>query len=158
MIRKVLPRSILVMSLITFSALSHAQSNAQAQTRRKVSLEVSVPFEFVIGNRAFPAGTYVFEMATGSPKLTDHAGVLVVRNHERKLYTAVAADVAADSSPHVSPKLVFNRRGERVYLSKVWRQGNIAGLSVHHEWASTGQEWQESEAVTLDATIVGEAL
>jgi hypothetical protein len=96
-------------------------------------------------------------MATGSPRVTDHSGVLVVRSHERKLYAAVAADVAADVAPPAKPKLVFQRNGDHVYLTKVWRQGNAAGLSVHHAPASI-EEVQESQVLTLDATPVTGAL
>ncbi len=152
MVRKTLPQFVFFTALIAVTTIS------QAQTHRKVTLEAAVPFEFEIGNRAFPAGTYVFEMATGSPQLTDHAGVLVVRNHQRKLYAAVAADVAADAAPHTTPKLVFQRNGERVFLAKVWRQGNVVGLSVHRAPASIEEEWQESQVLMLDATPVSGAI
>ena len=122
---------------------------AQAQNRRKVTVEAAVPFEFMVGDRAFPAGTYVFEMATGSPKSTDESGVLVIRNRDRRLYTAVATDVAHDQNAHVSPKVVFARSGDRAYLANVWHQENAAGLRLHTP--SITEDWQESELVTLDA-------
>ena len=116
--RKVLPIIATLIVLIGIIA-----SQAQAQPKRKVTLEASVPFEFVVGNRAYPAGRYTFEMATGTPKNTDRSGVLVVRSRERKLYTAVATTVTADQNPHDGHKLIFVRSGDRVFLSKVWRQG-----------------------------------
>lgn len=154
MTRKALPLFALLIAIITITTAA-----ADAQTRRKVGFEANVPFEFVVGNRPFPAGTYVFEMATGSPKTTERAGVLVVRNHERKLYAAVSTDVASDSNAHVSPKVVFVRNGERVYLAKVWRQGSVAGLSVHLPPDATEvEDWQESEVLTLDATPIPEVI
>lgn len=140
--------------LITLIGITDGVANAQ--TRPKVALEASVPFEFVVGNRAFPAGRYTFEMATGSPKTTEQAGVLVVHNAERKIYVAVAAAVAADENPHIEPKLVFLRNDGRVYLSKVWRPGNAAGLSVHLTVRSAGEDSpeRESEALTLAAVPV----
>jgi len=152
MTRKALPQFILLITLIAITA-----GAAIAQTHRKVTLEAQVPFEFVVGNRAFPAGTYVFEMATGTPRLTEQAGVLVVRNHERKLYAAVAADIAADANAHVKPRLVFARNGDRVYLSKVWRQGNAAGLSVPLAPGIASTE-QEGELIMLDASVVTGAI
>lgn len=123
-----------------------------AQTRRKVTLEASVPFEFIVGNRAFPAGHYVFELATGSPKTTDESAVLVVRGPERRYFAAVATGVTADESAHVQPKVMFVRSGDRMLLSKVWRQGDHAGLSLHTAPGTT--EEQESEMFTLDAQAV----
>jgi len=150
MTSKTLP---LFVSLITI--LTVASAAAQAQSRRRVTLQASVPYEFVLGNRTLPAGTYVFEMATGSPRSTDGAGVLIVHNYERRLYVAVATGVENDVNVHPSPKLVFVREGDRVYLSKVWRQGEIAGLSVHIP-AGDGDHIEESGVLTLDANTSGE--
>jgi hypothetical protein len=145
--RKALPLFALLIALIGIT-----DSSADAQVRRKVTLEASVPFEFVVGNRAFPAGNYIFEMATGSPKTSDQSAVLIVRGHERKLYAAVATGVTTDANAHIEPKLMFVRSGGRVFLSKVWRQGNSAGLSLHTTAEATeAEDLQESEVFTLDA-------
>lgn len=148
--RKALPQFALLIALIAVSV-----GSSWAQTRRKITLEASVPFEFVVGNRAFPAGHYVFEMATGSPKIADQAGVLVVHGNERRLYAAVVTGIETESNAHVSPKLMFVRNGDRVYLSKVWRQGDAAGLRVHTAPGATeAEDWQESDVLTLDAKLV----
>jgi hypothetical protein len=146
--RKAVPLFALFITLIGITA------GAEAQAHRKAALQASVPYEFVVGNRVFPAGTYVFEMATGSPKTTDQGGVLIVHNRERKLYAAVATGVENDTNAHISPKLVFVRNGNRVYLAKVWRQGEVAGFTVHTP-GSEAQDWQESEVLTLDAKTSG---
>jgi hypothetical protein len=152
--RKALSLFAILIALIGFTA-----GSSNAQTRRKITLEASVPFEFVVANRAFPAGHYVFELATGSPKTSDQSGVLVVRGNERKLYAAVATGVTADASAHASPKLMFVRSGDRLFLSKVWRQGDTAGLSVHTASGATEvEDWQESEAFTLDAKTVSDGI
>ena len=146
--KKALPSFAIVLTLVGI-----AIGSSDAQTRRKVTLEASVPFEFVVGNRAFPAGSYTFEMATGSPKASDQSGVLVVRSHDRGLYTAVATGVAADANAHVSHKLTFVRSGDRVFLSKVWRRGNLAGLSVPTEAGAT-ESSEQSEILSIDAVAV----
>jgi hypothetical protein len=146
---KALSLTVFLITLITITS-----SVAEAQARRKVTLQASVPYEFVIGNRTLPAGTYVFEMATGVPKSTDQAGVLIVHNYERKLYVAVATGVENDNTAHALPKLMFVRSGDRLYLSKVWRQGEIAGLSVHTP-ANEPDAFEESEVLTLDAMTSG---
>ena len=148
--RKALPIFATLIALIAMTV-----SSADAQTRRKITLEASVPFEFVVGNRAFPAGNYIFEMATGLPKASDQTGVLIVRDHNRKLYAAVATGITDDGYASVGPKLMFVRDVERVYLSKVWRQGTPAGLSVHTSPTATeAQDWEESRVVMLDALAI----
>jgi hypothetical protein len=147
MTRKALPLFALLITLIGVSGA------ANAQARHEVTAVAYVPFEFVVGNRVFPAGSYVFEMATGSPKVSDQAGVLVVRNRERRLYAAVATGVMADAKTHVTPRLAFRRDGDRVYLSNVWCQGSAAGLSVYLPQSAT--EIVEREDLTLEATMTG---
>lgn len=145
--KKVLPIFVFLICLIAI-----ASGTAQAQSRRKLTAQASVPYDFVVGNRVLPAGTYVFELATGSPKSTDQAGVLVVHNYERRLYVAVATGVENDTHAHVSPKLVFVRSGNRLYLSKFWRQGEMAGLAVHTPMSQADE--QKSEFLTLNATTI----
>lgn len=147
MTSKALPLFAISMLLIAFTAISHAQP------RHEITAAAYVPFEFVVGNRVFPAGTYVFEMATGSPKITDEAGVLVVRNRERGLYEAVATGVTADSNIHAKPRLAFRRDGDRVYLANVWAQGSAAGLTVRLPRGVI--EVVEREPLTVDATMTG---
>jgi hypothetical protein len=66
----------------------------------------------------------------------------------------VATGVALNNEDsHTSPKLVFRRDGDRVYLSNVWCQGSTAGLSVYLPQGTT--EIVEREALTLDATMTG---
>jgi hypothetical protein len=126
---------------------------ANAQPRHELTATAYVPFEFVAGNRVFPAGTYVFEMATGSPKITDEAGVLVIRDRERGLYAAIATRVSADSKIHPKPGLAFRRRGNRVYLANVWAQGSAAGLILRLPEGVT--EVVEREPLMLEATMTG---
>jgi len=145
----VMNRKAIALFALLITLIGITDGAASAQTQRKVTLEAAVPFEFVVGNRAFPAGRYTFEMATGSPKTTEQAGVLVVHDLERKFYVAVATDVAADANPHIEPKLVFMRNDGRVYLSKVWRQGNVAGLSVHLTPSSAAEDSRQQESVVF---------
>ena len=148
MVKKGLP--LLIFSIAMMTITSH---QAQAQIHRKATLQASVPYEFIVGNRVLPAGTYTFEMATGVPKSTDQGGVLVVHNLERKLYVAVATGVENEIGGHASPKLVFVRNGDRVYLSKVWRRGETAGLTVHTP--AIESEMEQSHLLTLDAGTSG---
>jgi hypothetical protein len=76
-----------------------------------------------------------------------------VHNLERKLYVAVATGVENEFGAHAKPKLVFVRNGDRVYLSKVWRQGDNAGLTVHTP--AIESEMEQSQLLTLDAGTSG---
>jgi len=152
--RKALPLIALLIALFGI-----ATSSAVAQTHRKVTLQASVPFGFVVGNRSFPAGSYIFEMATGSPIVSDKSAVLVVRSSERKLYAAVATDVTAMDTAPLAHKVEFVREGGRVYLAKVWREGNSAGLNLHvAHGAATQDDSEESEVLSINAIPVQGAM
>jgi len=137
-------------------ALIAVTAAAESQSRDKVTVEASVPFEFAAGNRALPAGNYVFEMATGVPKLCDETGVLIIRNRERGLYVAIAAEVTANQHAPAAPQLVFVRDGERMLLSKVQRQDNAAGLHLRTTADTTeAEDWPASRILTLEPALEG---
>jgi hypothetical protein len=70
-----------------------AISVGNAQTSHRSALTVKVPFEFVVGNQTFPAGTYKFRSLLNSVAGKDAIDVLEVRSTEGRLYRAIVADV-----------------------------------------------------------------
>jgi hypothetical protein len=55
-----------VVSLVVLWGLSLFASIGYAQTSNHSALTVKVPFEFVVGNQPFPAGTYKFRSLLNS--------------------------------------------------------------------------------------------
>jgi hypothetical protein len=90
-----------------------------------------VPFPFVVGNRAFPAGIYQIQRLLGRPADTDEIGVIAVRNDNFPIvpvYGAVVTNlIKQPPDSRSSPQLVFARRAGRHYLSEV----RIAGEKGH---------------------------
>jgi hypothetical protein len=88
----------------TLSASLHAQT---------MNMRASIPFDFRIGNTAFPSGEYSF-------RNTD--GVLFVRqttgDHKGGIFMTVGEDHPDTST--ATGTLQFSRYGDAVYLSKVW--------------------------------------
>jgi hypothetical protein len=56
-----------VISLVVLWAVSLCPGVGNAQTSTRPILTVKVPFEFVVGNQTFPAGTYKFQSLLNSP-------------------------------------------------------------------------------------------
>lgn len=147
---KTLTTATTVLVLIGLSILP-----ASAQSKQKIAIEAAVPFEFVVGNRAFPAGTYVFEMATGMPLATDRAGVLVVHSKETKVYAAILTDVTLESHANSGPEVQFVRDGDRVFLSKVYRHGNAIGFQLYSAPRVEQAEDSEPSRVTaVSGTLI----
>ncbi len=83
---------------------------AAAQLQQSERIVTQVPFKFMIGNVAFPAGECTVQLA-------DEKGwVLVVRNRDAKASVfALAAPSTANKAAIVSA-LVFHRYGDRYFL------------------------------------------
>jgi hypothetical protein len=121
-----------------------------AQTSRHSALAVKVPFEFVIANQTFPAGTYEFHslLASVAPKGT--VDVLVVRSTNGELYRAIVTDVVGSAGP-IRPRVVFTRSGERVFLSEVWESGKLSGCRLKSGPDQLETAATQSDKVTLIA-------
>jgi len=124
---------------------------AHAQVVRSTAFTTAVPFEFAVGNRTLPAGTYTFEMVLGTPTEADQIGILVVRNLDGKHYVAQVTDVAQLVEASEKATAIFHRRGGRVVLSEVREKGKSVGLqlrSIATETQSAGDS-EDHEIITL---------
>jgi hypothetical protein len=96
-----------------------AAGSAFAQADRMV---VKVPFDFVIGNKTLPAGQYDVH-PTGS------LGTLTILGEGEHKMFAISYRVES-TQPSQTSKLIFNRYGNRYFLSQVWIQGNESGRQL----------------------------
>ena len=71
-----------------------------------------VPFDFRVQDRTMPAGAYTVEEMNVS-------GVIKIRNEDTGEAIMVLAPPRVSGAPG-EPKLVFNRYGDRCFLSQVW--------------------------------------
>jgi hypothetical protein len=126
-------------------------SVGHAQTSDRSVLTVRVPFEFVVGNQTFPAGTYKFQSLLNSVAGKDTVDVLTVRSTEGRLYQAVVTDVVGAGEPNKS-RLVFTRSGGRTFLAEVWEPGKQAGCRLHNHNGQTQTADSEEDSVTLLAS------
>ena len=140
-----------VISLVVLWAVSLCPGVGNAQTSTRPILTVKVPFEFVVGNQTFPAGTYKFQSLLNSVAGKDTIDVLTVRSAEAKLYQAVVTDVIGAGEPGNS-RLVFIRNGGRTFLSEVWEPGKPAGCRLHNHKDQPQTADTEEDRVTLLAS------
>jgi hypothetical protein len=101
-------------SAVLGSSLIQAQSKARGR--------VEIPFTFHVRDAALPAGTYTVEefVTTGT--------VLITNNETGKaVLTLAPANRAGDTD---ESKLVFNKYGDRYFLSELWFAGKGAGDCV----------------------------
>jgi hypothetical protein len=131
-----------IVSLVVLCALSLCPSVGFAQTSRHAAPAVEVPFAFVVGNQAFPAGDYEFRSLLNSIAGKDTIDVLVVRSMDGQLYRAIVTRVLGTESGR--PRVVFTRRGGRAFLSEVWESGKPAGC-----WLMGGEDQVQTAEVKM---------
>jgi hypothetical protein len=139
--------------LVVLSIVSLWPSIGRAQVANHPVLSVKVPFEFVVGNRTFPAGTYKFQSLLNSVAGKDAIDVLTVRSTEGPLYQALVTEVAAISAESSKPRLLFTRSGGPAFLAEVWEPGKQAGCLIRNHQDQTQTAQGEGENVTLLASV-----
>ncbi len=111
----------LALFLLASAASARAQSNQRLQT-------ADVPFEFVAGDRTFPAGVYRVERVNPQSPVS----VLSIRSEDGKLSVLVTTSSVRTMSgqPAESAVLVFNRYGDHHFLSQLWQPADAEGLQI----------------------------
>jgi hypothetical protein len=106
-------RSVLfVLAVLFLATATRAQQNA---------IKADVPFDFAVGDRAYPAGEYTL-------KSTLHdAGVIRLDNTQQPIAGFIPSNSCDNGSPSKETKLVFHRVGSRYFLYQVWIAGNLTG-------------------------------
>jgi hypothetical protein len=75
------------------------------------AVQVTIPFNFAVGNAVLPAGTYVVSSQT--PK------ILLVRNKDHWKLASMALMNQGDAQYAGEGRLIFNRYGDEYFLSEV---------------------------------------
>jgi hypothetical protein len=88
-------------------------------------LAANIPFQFHAGNTNLPPGKYVLRMLDDSD-LT----VMEISSADGSTSALVQVQDAEAASAPVKNELIFNRYGDRYFLSKVFDEGNPSGSKV----------------------------
>ena len=106
-------RSILfAFTALLLATAAHAQST---------NVTASVPFDFVVGDHAYPAGDYVVT------SISDTGVPILIRNTDQSENGIVLTNSCSSSKPAPTTKLVFKRMGSQYFLYQVWREGSTEG-------------------------------
>lgn len=117
--RKQLAKGFTMLMLVVSLALVTAVVSANGQSRKS---RTSVPFDFMVGDKALPAGNYNVDSITSS------GDALRIGNAD-SAQSATRLTVVADGRSKTA-KLVFHRYGERYFLAQVWTAGGAEGRQL----------------------------
>lgn len=105
-------QALMILTTLSFLVMLTATSvYAQSST----VLVANIPFEFVIGNKAFPAGEYTFRYT--------YRNVIQIQSQDRGESMFVSTGPA--EAKKMGNRLVFNRYGDQYFLSTLWRMGDL---------------------------------
>jgi hypothetical protein len=119
---KQLLKGLTMFTLIVVLSLFTAVASANGQlSRRQVA---DIPFDFVVGDKEMPAGTYSLEGLTGGEVVRIRA----TKNETSafRLTSLIVHTKAAEKS-----QLVFHRYGNSYFLAETWIAGDTNGRRLN---------------------------
>jgi hypothetical protein len=127
-------------SLMSLLTLLLVAGSAIAQT---VHVRAEIPFNFAVGSKTFPAGTYdVGTMGSGDSK------TLLLQSRDANASIMVNINAAETLKSADKTKLVFNQYGNRYFLSQIW----VAGETRGHQLPKTSREKEMARDVAQNLT------
>ncbi|MBM3746882.1 MAG: hypothetical protein FJW34_13905 [Acidobacteria bacterium] len=97
-----------------------AAGTASAQTTLK--LIADIPFEFTVGSKTLPAGTYAVDR--------EWSNIIAFRSANATGAAFVIANPAQATAIAEQAKLVFNRYGNRYFLAQLWTASGNWGYEI----------------------------
>jgi hypothetical protein len=139
-------RALVMAGIMALTAMATTRV-AQAQE----ALVVNVPFDFIAGNQNLPAGEYSVKVSQ-----TD-ARIVLIERRDATAAMFIGTNTVVANTIQSESKLVFNRYGDRYFLSQVWNEGNSLGrqlmkTSREKEIAQTAKNETQGQ-VTLVAEL-----
>lgn len=131
-------KSSRLMTSVAF-ALFVLLTSAFAQTG---AIRVTVPFDFTVGKQTLPAGEY-------SVTINRQALLKVVRIDGPGFASALTNYTGGGPNQNLTPRLVFNRYGNRNFLAEAWIIGDTG-----HELSASAAELEYARTMKQDQTTV----
>lgn len=138
----------LVRKILHFVALCGTCISPAAYGQLEPRIYVTVPFDFHVGDKEFPAGEYTVRASPGQTAVllqsTDYSRAQFVLTNATQARTWVER-----------PSLVFNRYGTECFLSTIWLAGSNTGrqLSQSRQERELAQKSPEPGKSILAGTL-----
>jgi hypothetical protein len=112
-------RALVMAGMMALTAMACTRV-AQAQEM----MVVNIPFDFVAGNTTLPAGEYSIRVV--APEQT----VLLINRKDAAASAFMNTNAVTKTEIQTESKMIFNRYGDRYFLSQVWTAGNSRGRQL----------------------------
>jgi hypothetical protein len=112
-------RALVMAGVMALTAMATTRV-AQAQE----TVVVNIPFDFEAGKTMLPAGEYSVKVSNPT-----HSLILISRK-DSTASAFINTNAVVSVNTQTESKLVFNRYGDRYFLSQVWSEGNSQGRQL----------------------------
>ncbi|HEY6384715.1 MAG TPA: hypothetical protein VIX91_03445 [Candidatus Acidoferrum sp.] len=112
-------RALVMAGVMALTAMATTRV-AQAQE----AMVVNIPFDFSAGNKTLPAGEYSVRVRYNDTKM------LLIERKDASVTLFVGTNNVVANAPQSESKLIFNRYGDRYFLSQVWNEGDPRGWQL----------------------------
>ena len=121
---------------------------SMAAFAQNLPVKANIPFDFVAGKATIPSGEYRIEA------VNDSSRALVIRSASGKGMEMVLSTPCESLNAADATKLVFNRYGDRYFLSQIWVAGEKAGhaLPKTHRERELARDYPAQQVVLMAQT------
>jgi hypothetical protein len=113
--------TMLVLIVTLALAAAVVSANAQATANKVVA---NVPFEFSVGYKALPAGSYSVQ------SIISAGNGLLIQSADGKISALRLSEATPQIKEKSQARLVFHRYGERYFLAEVWNGVDNTGRQL----------------------------
>lgn len=134
---KTLRPILAVFALLFVATAAHAQHTAVSAT---------IPFNFVVGDRAYPAGEYTFQ---------SNGALLRIEDSDKMQLGILISNACESGMPSNATKLVFRTMDGYYFLQQIWVAGETRGRELPKSNTETrlAQNHVKSDSVIVAANI-----
>jgi hypothetical protein len=111
--------SILSSGIIACALAIGSLASTQSASAQTTIAKVTIPFDFQMGSKTLPAGTYRVERESANLILLEGSG---------KASSFILMNAASRSKAPDHGIVSFDRTGDKYYLRRIWTAGNQTGL------------------------------
>jgi hypothetical protein len=134
--------SLIVVTLSFLVIAGRASAYAQVTD----TIEADVPFDFRVGEMSLPAGKYTIKRLDSVSE-----GVMEIRGADgHKVRVFLTENAQAAREPHQT-EIIFDRAGDRLFLSEIFEKGDRFGVEVPK---SRAEKRLEKEGVMIQSRSV----
>ena len=101
--KRITATALLAIANLAMAGTSFAQSNG---------VRATVPFDFTVGSKLLPSGTYTIKPESTNPN------VIVIRSHDKPIAALSLVHQDGNTSPN-GGKLLFHKYGGQYFLSEI---------------------------------------